>query len=649
MTDYTITTDFGAKDSLPSGNAAKVIKGSEFTTEFTNIKTAVNSKADTAGDTFTGAVTFDAAVTLNADVTFDTNTMFVDVSENRVGIGNVAPATALDVTGVITTDGLTSSAGIDVTGTVTADGLTVDTNTLHVDATNDRVGIGTTSPAYELDVTGSAQLSGGDLILRGDSTDADTQSIRFENASDDTRSAYIRADYGTNSSGNATSLVFGTNPSTDDGSDRMVIDNTGKVGIGTNSPLKDLNVSNTTGSSEIMISTSDTGTGSLEFGDATSGAVARGFLKYNHTDNSLQLGSAQTERMRIDSSGKVGIGTSSPARLLDVQKSTIGDVASFRGSDAARELVITSSTTTSTGDTYTLNANSGNGVIAIATASTERMRIDASGKVGIGTSSPDTLLEVVGADPILTIRDSETSSGATNATLRLAESGGGDTLGNYWDIKHNPNAELSVLAGSTERMRIDSTGNVGIGTNNPTFDSGYSGLHISQTAPSIHLTPTSSGTTASDGYAINVNSSGIVRHINKENQPIEFHTNNTERMRIDSSGNVLVGTTSQFTGGSEASTTVTVDGSVGRKGNRFDNFDNVWSSEDAVIIEGVSSFNPSNSPNAENWYFVKAVSTNTGSSNIYCTQTATTLTGKIFTRYNNDVADSGTWTSWVEK
>ena len=112
MSNYTITTDFGAKDSLPSGNAAKVIKGSEFTTEFTNIKTAVNSKADTAGDTFTGAVTFDAAVTLNADVTFDTNTMFVDVSANRVGVGTTSPDTSLHVDGgdvKISSDSATSN------------------------------------------------------------------------------------------------------------------------------------------------------------------------------------------------------------------------------------------------------------------------------------------------------------------------------------------------------------------------------------------------------------------------------------------------------------------------------------------------------------------------------------------------------------
>jgi hypothetical protein len=61
MSNYTVTTNFGAKDSLPTGNAAKLIKGSEFTTEFDNIATAVATKADTASPTFTGTVTIPTA------------------------------------------------------------------------------------------------------------------------------------------------------------------------------------------------------------------------------------------------------------------------------------------------------------------------------------------------------------------------------------------------------------------------------------------------------------------------------------------------------------------------------------------------------------------------------------------------------------
>lgn len=57
MSSYTKTTNFTAKDTLPSGNASKVVRGSEFDVEFSAIQTAVNSKANTASPTFTGTVT----------------------------------------------------------------------------------------------------------------------------------------------------------------------------------------------------------------------------------------------------------------------------------------------------------------------------------------------------------------------------------------------------------------------------------------------------------------------------------------------------------------------------------------------------------------------------------------------------------------
>lgn len=69
MSNYTVTTNFGAKDSLPSGNAAKVIKGSEFTTEFNNIATASATKANTASPTFTGTVTIPTATITTANTT----------------------------------------------------------------------------------------------------------------------------------------------------------------------------------------------------------------------------------------------------------------------------------------------------------------------------------------------------------------------------------------------------------------------------------------------------------------------------------------------------------------------------------------------------------------------------------------------------
>jgi hypothetical protein len=78
MTDYTKTVNFAAKDSLPSGDSGKIIRGTEFDTEFNNISTAVATKADEASPTFTGTATFNdisttgTVTTVNLSVTGNT-------------------------------------------------------------------------------------------------------------------------------------------------------------------------------------------------------------------------------------------------------------------------------------------------------------------------------------------------------------------------------------------------------------------------------------------------------------------------------------------------------------------------------------------------------------------------------------------------
>ena len=71
MSNYTKTTNFTAKDSLPTGNTAKIIKGAEFDTEFDAIQTAVASKSDSNSPTFTGTVTA-ATVTVSGTLTAGT-------------------------------------------------------------------------------------------------------------------------------------------------------------------------------------------------------------------------------------------------------------------------------------------------------------------------------------------------------------------------------------------------------------------------------------------------------------------------------------------------------------------------------------------------------------------------------------------------
>jgi len=68
MSNYTVTTNFATKDSLASGNPSKIVKGTEFSTEFNNIATAVATKADLAGPALTGTTT---AVNLTVSGTFN--------------------------------------------------------------------------------------------------------------------------------------------------------------------------------------------------------------------------------------------------------------------------------------------------------------------------------------------------------------------------------------------------------------------------------------------------------------------------------------------------------------------------------------------------------------------------------------------------
>ena len=99
MSNYIVQTNFGAKDDLPSGNAAKVIRGADFTVEFDNIATAIGTKLDSSSGSATnltttgtltnsGAMTTTGVSTFNGDVIVDTDTFFVDVSADRVGINN---------------------------------------------------------------------------------------------------------------------------------------------------------------------------------------------------------------------------------------------------------------------------------------------------------------------------------------------------------------------------------------------------------------------------------------------------------------------------------------------------------------------------------------------------------------------------------
>ena len=167
--------------------------------------------------------------------------------------------------------------------------------------------------------------------------------------------------------------------------------------------------------------------------------------------------------------------------------------------------------------------------IAFSEGGVEAMRIDSSGNVGIGTSSPSSfgspLSVYFATNPTLSI-----VSGNANAYLRLHS-----TSDNNMYLT-NTGGAMTMNTVNTERMRIDSSGNLGIGTTSPS-----SRLHVKGTDVKLNF-ETDTGATA---YIQQLSTAPYnVSFFNQNAGSLIFGTNNTESARIDSSGNLLVGTTS---------------------------------------------------------------------------------------------------------
>ena len=176
------------------------------------------------------------------------------------------------------------------------------------------------------------------------------------------------------------------------------------------------------------------------------------------------------EALRITADGNFSIGTDAASGRLHVNKDGTGQIIALFSSDMGtnnRNFSIRSPASDSasapfefsTGNSFQFTIDGG-----------AALNIASDKSVGIGTISPDTIMEIVGADPVLTIRDTETGVASANSTLRLAESGGSDTLGSHFDVGLGNNQILAFgfsADGSTatEQMRLEGqTGNFGIGT-----------------------------------------------------------------------------------------------------------------------------------------------------------------------------------------
>jgi hypothetical protein len=183
-------------------------------------------------------------------------------------------------------------------------------------AADGKLGLGTSSPLYSLDCRGIVASVAGTgstpaMYLYGLNSSV-TSSTIFGQFTDDTNTAqWSGSKIVFNRTGNWTSSIsLFTSPDFTNrgGVERLTITDTGRVGINTTSPAYPLVVASAAASTLQILSGGTTNLSRLFFGDDND--LARGFINYDHSDDSMRLGSNDTERARIDSSGRLLVGTS---------------------------------------------------------------------------------------------------------------------------------------------------------------------------------------------------------------------------------------------------------------------------------------------------------------------------------------------------
>jgi len=358
------------------------------------------------------------------------------------------------------------------------------------------VGIGTTNPVFKLTLQQDSTTS-QQLALQNDTTSAGRYSEILFAHSNGAGKAGIRG-YAVNlNSNNETQLRFFTSPSSNSPTERMTIDQAGNVGIGTTSPGNLFHVSRSLSADTDLLKLEDTNLNSNLVGlvfKSVSGSTAALRAKYTNpastTATELQFytnpvggNNNLTQRMVIDGSGNVGIGTTGPANKLHIATTTdadglvVSNSTTVNGTRAAIYLSTLNATPAlgnvsveaiSVASAYPDMVFRTSGVSAVNAIGTERMRITSNGNVGIGMPTPGARLEIGGGPGYGLIINAGNSG-----SLRW---GNGAQAALSWDtgkalVYGLSGNDLGLGAGGAfDQLIIKSSGNVGIatGTTGPT-------------------------------------------------------------------------------------------------------------------------------------------------------------------------------------
>jgi len=506
-------------------------------------------------------------------------------SSGNLGIGTTSPASKLDVNGAITFEGdtehqiqkvTTSAVTSAVTDTTQVSGRQIDlyayddvwlragsaddigfvaggSTQMFIDGSTSRVGIGTTSPSRRLDVDG-------------------IQGWQLSNL----ETAYLNptatgADFALKDQNNANIIRLDSRPSA------VSYFNGGNVGIGTTSPSTNLQTGDGSAGVDTSIRayhsdgayTEIRGYGLLTnrttayirpTGDKNAVmAIGNDNNTWNYVNvnaNYFTVGTDATEHMRITNTGNVGIGTTSPSEKLDVVGKILAQSSGYVHVrvDQTDSGMIDMGLSSGTAEGFLNIQNTGAGHVAanpefkLLLNSSEKIRIDGSGNVGIGTTSPDVKLEVVAASPtdgIVADFVNSTNAGGTVAAIKLSNADseacdvvlGANRVGANFGSDFFISLSDGVDGTNQERLRITESGNVGIGTTSPSGK-----LHI-QTDASSEFIFTGASTS---GYAttFHMDNTGLDIGHNSASRSLNLKTGGLDRLTIAGGGNVGIGTTS---------------------------------------------------------------------------------------------------------
>jgi hypothetical protein len=560
---------YASSTSALATGSALTYNGTALTSSASSAISGIFNRDTSSGATLQIQVVGNSVGTLGSDT--DGNGIF-DIAGNFVNLRATQASSRISFSANNTEQARLTSSGLEIKQSQLigySSYAGIGTNGLAVAG---NVGIGTASPNEKLEVSGTSNPTAIRISNVANTFAINTgpqitlfSSYRSGFPTEVTQSGYIAAqksngidaDFGFD-------LAFAARENGNSVAEKMRLTGTGNVGIGTATPADKLTVNGNVrilaGNYLSLFNASN----SSNSGFATD---ATGLLQFSSTGVTRWLNNTLTgEYMRLDSAGNLGIGTASPGVRLHVLSSA-SEVARFATSGADMYLRFVNS--------FDSNGYIGyqNAAMTFWTANTLKATLDSAGNLGIGTALPGQKLEV--QDGFIATYDASNALGSGYAVRFYTNGGAGGVkaemarLGGVQETGASSNNGAIVFATRLsgvvdEKMRLNSAGNLGIGTASPGAKLDVNGdIYARQGGNAFSLLALVNSASGGRQYSFLSNATGSALG-DAGTFVIRDSTAGANRVVLDSSGNLLVGATQIYTA---AFTGISVSGLTSGTGN----------------------------------------------------------------------------------